>query len=319
MSGMNEPQTLAEAVAPHRGRAFAAVDAARQRRIFCMEWLEFSTARGDKLWVTRLGWPFIAALLPEHWYEQQRYRTLGRRLGDSTGTVYRVPLPALDLVVKFNRSGQRVLLHYDQDTAGQLLREDVYNAEFLGPFAEVSAMLELRAGYYGPPDLHICAQWPLAVFSPAQRTPAWQLDRGEDAFARHAARLDRDQQFYPEHRRVRMEADRDYLVLHHWIRGLDAAALVRQGLLPAAVAKQLVARVQSDLAAKGFRVLDLKATHIILRQRPDGGLLRNRVGELVYGLVDFELLERLPEYSRAIAAGQLTGSGKPPGFWLFDV
>jgi hypothetical protein len=51
------------------------------------------------------------------------------------------------------------------------------------------------------------------------------------------------------------------------------------------------------MAAKGFRVLDIKPGHIILRQRLDGRLLV-RQGRLVYALVDFELLQRTEEYQR---------------------
>ncbi|MDY0164916.1 MAG: hypothetical protein RBS80_00145 [Thermoguttaceae bacterium] len=56
-------------------------------------------------------------------------------------------------------------------------------------------------------------------------------------------------------------------------------------------AATLVVEVIQDLAAKGFRILDIKPAHIILRQRRDGRLL-TRHGRLVYALVDFELLQR---------------------------
>ena len=54
-----------------------------------------------------------------------------------------------------------------------------------------------------------------------------------------------------------------------------------------------------DMASKGFRVLDTKPNHIILRRRRDGSLLR-RHGKLVYAMVDFELLQRTPEAEKSL-------------------
>jgi hypothetical protein len=53
----------------------------------------------------------------------------------------------------------------------------------------------------------------------------------------------------------------------------------------------------NDLAVKGFRMLDIKPNHIILRRRLDGSLLA-RHGRLSYALVDFELLQRTEEYRK---------------------
>ncbi|MFW6106827.1 MAG: hypothetical protein ACOC8H_01565, partial [bacterium] len=72
---------------------------------------------------------------------------------------------------------------------------------------------------------------------------------------------------------------------------------VRAGALSARQAAALVVEVIEDLAAKGFRILDMKPDHIILRQRPDGRLLV-RHGRFVYALIDFELLQRSEEYQR---------------------
>ena len=79
--------------------------------------------------------------------------------------------------------------------------------------------------------------------------------------------------------------------------GTDAEALVREGTLSLQDVAALMVDVIDDLAAKGFRVLDTKPNHIILRTRPHGNLLR-RSGRLAYALVDFELLQRTESYSR---------------------
>jgi hypothetical protein len=47
------------------------------------------------------------------------------------------------------------------------------------------------------------------------------------------------------------------------------------------------------LSNHGFRVLDIKPEHVVVRIRPDSSLLRRPSGDLAYALVDYELLERL--------------------------
>jgi hypothetical protein len=56
-------------------------------------------------------------------------------------------------------------------------------------------------------------------------------------------------------------------------------------------AAELVRQAVRDLDECGFRMLDMKPSHIIVRVKPDGSLLC-RGGRPVYALVDFELLQR---------------------------
>ncbi len=55
-----------------------------------------------------------------------------------------------------------------------------------------------------------------------------------------------------------------------------------------------------ELAQKGYQVADMKPQHVILRPQPDGTLLRDRNGQLVYALIDYELLHRTPEHEQAV-------------------
>jgi len=48
--------------------------------------------------------------------------------------------------------------------------------------------------------------------------------------------------------------------------------------------------------------LDNKPRHIIVRPKADKTLARGRAGEILYGLVDFELLQRTPERDRVMRA-----------------
>jgi hypothetical protein len=46
-----------------------------------------------------------------------------------------------------------------------------------------------------------------------------------------------------------------------------------------------------ELRKCGFRMLDIKPAHCILRGRHNGQVLRDRKGRPVYALVDYELLQ----------------------------
>jgi hypothetical protein len=102
------------------------------------------------------------------------------------------------------------------------------------------------------------------------------------------------------------------VVIYSWVRGADAHDYHARGLLDDSTMRQLTRRVRGELDAKGFLVLDHKPRHIILRQRPDGTLLRDRTGELAYVLIDFELLQRNEaylEYLRNARSLQATSAG----------
>lgn len=149
-----------------------------------------------------------------------------------------------------------------------------------------------------PTNLRILTKRPHAIYSPAKRFEPWQLGRMEDLFRRHSRRLYRDQdRNSPAGRTVDLSNERQYITLFHWVEGADAEEMVRRGVLSEREASCLVRRVVHELAARGFRVLDTKLNHIILRTRRDQSLLR-RDKELAYALIDFELLQRTAEHER---------------------
>ena len=49
--------------------------------------------------------------------------------------------------------------------------------------------------------------------------------------------------------------------------------------------------VESELQEAGFRMLDMKPAHIVVRFTKSGQLLRRKNGRLAYALIDYELLE----------------------------
>ncbi|HTL17238.1 MAG TPA: hypothetical protein VL793_08375, partial [Patescibacteria group bacterium] len=106
------------------------------------------------------------------------------------------------------------------------------------------------------------------------------------------------------HPGVEIDILRRYLVLYGWIEGLDAVITADQsglsGTKRAEFLGQLTSLVTHELQQKGYRVIDMKPAHIILRRTKNGRLLRERNGQLAYALVDYELLERTPEHEQAV-------------------
>ena len=92
--------------------------------------------------------------------------------------------------------------------------------------------------------------------------------------------------------------------------GRDAQEMYELGLLGKAEMEKLTRRAAREMELKGFRVLDNKPRHCILREWKNGGLLR-RNGELVYALIDFELLQRTEEYEAFLHA-RCDSTGKSP-------
>jgi hypothetical protein len=88
---------------------------------------------------------------------------------------------------------------------------------------------------------------------------------------------------------ITLEPLRDYIIIFHWMRGLNLEECCERGILDHATAEGLSRTALRDLRAKGFEVLDHKPNHVIVCVRGDGSLLR-RHGRVVYGIADFELL-----------------------------
>jgi len=93
-------------------------------------------------------------------------------------------------------------------------------------------------------------------------------------------------------------------VLYGWVKGWDAVEAAAHYQLQERERAEFLARVTClathELWQKGYRVADMKPAHIILRADRNQALLRDRNGQLVYALVDYELLERTPEHEQAV-------------------
>jgi len=313
------PQTIPDLLNLSR-ILFNEVPRSLRRRVYGIPYVRLDDTTGGRLWVTRHGWQHLPHLDPAKWYLDGQFSRRGKRLSEGSGAVYRVSSTVsvgrpIELVVKFSRMAQDLPLDVSSQFPGGVPRHVVDAAEFNDPFQEFGLLEELRNSRCGPSSLRVRTKRPLAIYSPGKRFELWQLGRTEDRFRQHARQLVEDQETL-EHgmKAVEMSIDRQYVYLFHWVRGIDAQSLMQAGALSAPEASALVVNVIEDLAATGFRVLDNKPGHVILRKRPAGRLLR-RDGRLVYALVDFELLQRTERYRRWRETAGVAGTTHRQGGW----
>jgi hypothetical protein len=258
-----------------------------------VKYLRLKTGDGGDLYLTGFGLPFWRNLLPENWYASEWFEANRERL-EGTSTIYKVPTRpvngrVLNLVVKWSRVGEQVPL--DTLTINRFI-----HAEFNSPFEEFSLLMELRKGETGPPGIHIRTQQPLAIYVPSERLQLWQTGRSESKLR---AKL-------TSHPEVEIDILRQYVVLYGWIKGSNAVEMALRFLFSDRARSEFLAAATSmaihELLLKGYRVIDMKPEHIILRHGRNQPLLRDRHGQFAYALVDYELLERTPEHEQAVRA-----------------
>jgi hypothetical protein len=256
-----------------------------------VEYSHLKTSDGGDLYLTEHGRPFWEHLLPENWYVREWFVPNRQRLV-GTSVVYKVPTKPvngsiLHLVVKWSRVGEAVPL--DTLTISRFI-----DAEFNSPFEEFALVMELRAGDGRLPSRRVRMQKPLAIYVPSERLQLWQTGRSESKIAAKIA----------ESPGVELDILRQYVVLYGWVKGVDLLRAADQLQLAGEQRADLFARATGlasrELERKGYRMVDMKPAHLIVRPQPDGSLLRDRQGQLAYALVDYELLERTPEHEQAV-------------------
>jgi len=265
-------------------RGMRLVPEPREVSLLGVPYAHFKTADGSELFLTRFGIPFLEQLAPENWYAPDWFEKHRVRL-QGTSTIYRVPTrrvngASLNLVVRFSRVGQEVPL--DPRTFSEYA-----DAEFNSPFEEFALVMELRKALGGRSQPRIWTKKPLAIYVPFAPLLEWQTGRVESKMAAKLAR-------HPE---TKLDIARQYLVLYGWIKGFNAVEAAEvMGMSVAATAKFLAEttlRAVNDLKDHGFRMLDIKPEHVVLRLHNKDSLLQRRTGEPAYALVDYELLERI--------------------------
>jgi hypothetical protein len=275
-----------------------------------VDYLKLRGRQSGDLYVTRRGWPVLESIVPSQWFVGDRLRKVGRQLAGATGAVYRVPVPhpaqaRFALVVKFSRFAQEALLSMGpEDAVDWGERDRLAVSEFLSPFAEFSHVEQLRA----QAGARIPTKAPLAIYLPATRYLDWELGRSTNRRWWYDRVLREDQAAQPEAARVAYEWERLYILLYHWIDGIDVETAQKQGYLTDAELRDLTVGARADLQHLGWDVLDHKPRHLIVRPKPGSGGLVQRHGRTLWALVDYELL--VPhEPEPASTSGVQRGSG----------
>jgi len=270
----------------------------RRARVFGVDYVLCPQPDGGELYISRPAWHWLPYLQPGRWWDRENLAVLGERLAGSTGTVYRArsappgKVPR-DLVIKFSRLAQDVPLFIPDEFLESLPNEAVATARFLGPFAELGLLTEMRESVMNHGPHRLRTKVPLAVYSPPEKYPLWQTGRHSDIFRAHARAMAADQ-FENGLAQVTLDLERDYLVIFEWIDGIDAEEANQQGYLDDEALRYLTHTTNRAMARLGYRVLDNKPRHVIVRPRPDG-TLATRHGQTLYALVDFELLQRIED------------------------
>lgn len=263
-------------------------------KIFGVDYICIDLLGRGQLYVTRYGWPWMEHLLPEQWYENQQYYRIGQRLSEGGGAVYRVPTfnnkgSRMDLVVKFSRFAQDVMLYIKSDYPDSNAPEVFDNARFNGPFEEFGVLMELRNSKRGPSNLRIRTKRPFAIYCPHKEYELWQIGRTQWRFSPYQEAIQKNQ-VQMGCFDIKLDIKKQYILLFGWVKGESAVELYNRGLLDEHDLRTLTIRVHNKLKQKGFRVLDNKPRHFILRRHHRDNRLLRRNGKLVYTLVDFELL-----------------------------
>jgi len=288
---------------------FGDVPPANRVSAFGVDYVHLLPPEGGDLYITRFGWPLARQLLPSCWYTDEWYARHGEKLPGATGHVYHVQTRPVDgrradLVVKFSRVAQHVSIVVETSFPEEVPSEVIAAARFNSPMEEFGLVMELRRRAFDPKAVRILTQRPLAIYAPAQEYQLWQLGRSTSSFYSHRQLLAADQE--DAIKAIELDIRRVYVLLYGWIKGRDAVQSWDAGEIAEDELRALTPRVIRELRQNGFRVLDNKPRHFILRKRgADGNMLRGRDGGFRYGLVDFEFLQRTAEHQRAFKALQL--------------
>ncbi|KPJ87376.1 MAG: hypothetical protein AMS17_08700 [Spirochaetes bacterium DG_61] len=251
------------------------------KKIFDVFYLYFKLDNEDDLYITKYGLPIFRNLFPynfltdDNWFKKNSIRLWG------SSCTYKVKTKEIDgkqrdVVVKYNRMGQEI--------PGADETEELSSAVFNSPFEEFSLVMELRDTKY---ESHgkIVTQKPLAIYVPSERAELWRMGRNKSIMQ---AKLE-------VHKDIELDMFRSYVMIYEWIKGIDAAHACRMGFLDDNEMIVLTLRVEKEMKNKGFTVKDRKPHHIIIRPQEDSSLARNKQENLLYAVIDYELLERTGE------------------------
>jgi hypothetical protein len=268
------------------------------------------TSDGGDLYLTRFAEPYMEHFQIDNWYAPEWFNAHKIRL-IGTSSVYRLPTRAvngisLDLVVKNCRVGEDVPI--DTHTL-----QEFCDAEFNSPWEEFSLVMEMREGAYGPKEMKVNTQRPLAIYVPPEKMQLWQSGRSR-------SRINR---IHAKHPGIDLDILKQYKLIYEWIRGRNLPEIFEEIDLNdeeiIGNMKSINYKVLADLGRKGYLVADMKPEHIIITEadalrieeigRSESGSDACQkqlaaVNDLIrvgnYSVIDYELLLRTSEHDNEV-------------------
>ena len=276
-------------------------------------YLHSKTSDGGDLYLTRFAEQHNEHFEIGNWYEKEWFDAHKTRL-IGTSSVYKVPTKevrgeSLDLVVKNCRVGEDVPL--DTHTL-----QEFCDAEFNSPWEEFSLVMELRENLYGPKELRMSTQLPMAIYVPPDVMQPWQSGRSKTKINKIRAK----------HPGIDLDILKQYKLIYRWIKGRNIKEVfggidINEDEMVHHL-RTLNAQAHSDLNKKGYIVADMKPEHVIIGEEdvriiegagrsPDLNAYKKQV-DLLYGmvhngrysLIDYELLLRTPEHDEAVKSSR---------------
>ena len=276
-------------------------------------YLHSRTSDGGDLYLTRYAEPLREHFEIENWYEKDWFDTHKIRLL-GTSSVYKIPTRkingmSLDLVVKNCRVGEDVPI--DTHTL-----QEFCDAEFNSPWEEFFLVTELMDNLYGPRDLKIDTQLPMAIYVPPEKMQAWQSGRSRAKINRIRAK----------HPGIDLDILKQYKLIYAWIEGRNLKEVfehidINDNEMVHHL-KTLDAQAHEDLKKKGYLVADMKPEHIIISEPDSAEVIRigtdgkkdayweqvsflyRLIREGRYSIIDYELLLRTPEHEEAVKSSR---------------
>ena len=271
------------------------------------------TSDGGDLYLTRFAEPRHEHFEIENWYERDWFNTHKIRL-IGTSSVYKVPTKeingkSLHLVVKNCRVGEDVPI--DTHTL-----QEFCDAEFNSPWEEFSLVMELMDNLYGPKEMKMNTQLPMAIYVPPEKMQAWQSGRSRTKINRIRAR----------HPGIDLDILKQYKLIYEWIKGHNLMEVFEhidindEELINHL--KKINYRALGHLNTKGYLMADIKPEHIIISEADTEGIVEigrtqernapdkqvDMVYQLIhegrYSIIDYELLLRTPEHEDEVKSSR---------------
>jgi hypothetical protein len=268
------------------------------------------TSDGGDLYLTRFAEPYLEHFELHNWYESEWFNAHKIRLL-GTSSVYRVPTKeingrSLDLVVKNCRVGEDVPI--DTHTL-----QEFCDAEFNSPWEEFSLVMEMRESTYGPREMKVRTQRPLAIYVPPERMQPWQSGRSRSKINRIQAK----------HPGIDLDILKQYKMIYGWILGKNLLEVfehvdINNDELVGHL-KKINYKVLADLDKKGYLVADMKPEHVIISEedtarieelgrsehaidaaRRQVDLLYQLIDDGRYSVIDYELLLRTAAHENEV-------------------